>query len=239
MKRRVFGERRVTSAAAIAPEARGRSRLTSPSVETLDLYLQNLASAEAIPGGGSAAALVASAGAALVGMVARICERNPKYAEYASTSREAVAASDELRRRLLAARERDERAFGAVVAAQDLPKETAEQRALRGVALETALQRAAEEPLETAALALDVVRLSERVAQIPNKNLASDVGCAAEFGAAALAACGYNVRVNHRYMRDERAIAHQAETFERYEGAAAEALSRVRAAVGTALRRSL
>ena len=33
--------------------------------------------------------------------------------------------------------------------------------------------------------------------------LASDVGCAAELASAALAACAYNVRVNHRYMHDE------------------------------------
>jgi formiminotetrahydrofolate cyclodeaminase len=204
-------------------------------VENLDLYLRNLASADPVPGGGSAAAIVASVGAALVGMVARICERNPKYADRADALQQIVAESDGLRQRLETARERDERAFGQVVAAQALPKDNPAESAARRAALETALHAAAKEPLDGAELALDVVRLAERVLQIPNKNLASDAGCAAEFGAAALAACAYNVRVNHRYMRDASAIADQAAILARYESDAASALAQVRTAVATAL----
>jgi methenyltetrahydrofolate cyclohydrolase len=206
-------------------------------VETLDLYLHNLASSEPVPGGGSAAAIVASIGAALVAMVARICERNRKYAEHAGTLQQIVDESDALRQRLATARERDERAFGRVVAAQALARETPEQTAARREALETALRAAAQEPLDTAALALDVIHLADRLLQIPNKNLASDVGCAAEFGAASLAACAYNVRVNHRYMRDEAAIAEQAAKLAQYESEAANAVGRVRSAVATALAR--
>jgi formiminotetrahydrofolate cyclodeaminase len=206
-------------------------------VETLDAYLQNLGSAEPVPGGGSASAIVASMGAALVGMVARICERNPKYAAAVELSRQAVAESDGLRRRLEVARASDERAFAQVVAAQALPKATPEQKAARQGALEAALRKAAQEPLDTAALALDVVRLADRILQIPNKNLASDVGCAAEFGAAALAGCAYNVRVNHRFMRDEATIAGQAAKLVRYESEASVVLARVRGAVSAALAR--
>ncbi len=206
-------------------------------METIDLYLHNLASAEPVPGGGSAAAIVASIGAALVAMVARICERNPSYAEHAGALRQIVADGDGLRLRLATARDRDERAFGRVVAAQALPKETPEQTTARREALETALHAAAQEPLETAALALDVVRLADRLLQIPNRNLASDVGCAAEFGAAALAACALNVRVNHRFMRDESAIADQASKLVRYESDGDNAVGRVRAAVAAALAR--
>ena len=82
------------------------------------------------------------------------------------------------------------------------------------------------------------MRLAERVQRIPNRNLASDVGCAAEFGVAALTACAYNVRVNHRYMRDESAIATQAEQLAGYESEATEILARVRAAVAAAIARS-
>ncbi len=206
-------------------------------METVDLYLHNLASAEPVPGGGSAAAIVASIGAALVAMVARICERNPKYAEHGGALRKVLADSEGLRLRLATAREQDERAFGRVVAAQALPKDTPEQTTARRDALETALHAAAQVPLETAALALDVVRLADRLLQIPNRNLASDVGCAAEFGAAALAACALNVRVNHRYMRDEAAIANQEAKLAGYESEAADDVGRVRAAVAAALAR--
>jgi formiminotetrahydrofolate cyclodeaminase len=202
-------------------------------VETLELYLDNLASADPVPGGGSAAAIVASIGAELVGMVARICSQNPAYAAHADESHLVVSESEELRRRLECARDDDESAFARVIEAQGLPKDTPERKTARRDALETSLHAAAEAPLGTAALALDVVRLAERVQRIPNRNLASDVGCAAEFGVAALAACAYNVRD----MRDESAIATQAEQLVRYEREATEILARVRPAVAAAIAR--
>ncbi len=206
-------------------------------MESLDAYASQLASEAPVPGGGSAAAVVAGLGAALVAMVARICAANPKYETHAGTAREIVAESDTLRERLAAARERDERAFAAVVTAQRLPKASLEEKAARTTALEAALRAAAEAPLDSAEMALRVLQLADRVLRIPNRNLAGDAGCGAEFAFAALAACAYNVRVNHRYMRDAEAIAAQSDLLERYEGDAETILPRVRAIVGTALAR--
>ena len=204
-------------------------------MESLDEYAARLASDAPVPGGGSAAAVVAALGAALVAMVARICAANPKYEAQADSARDVVAESDALRERLTAARERDERAFAAVVAAQRLPKASPEERSARSVALESALRAAAEAPLDAAEMALRVLQLADRILHIPNRNLAGDAGCGAEFAFAALAACAYNVRVNHRYMHDGEAIAAQSELLERYEDDAAAILARVRAIVGTAL----
>jgi methenyltetrahydrofolate cyclohydrolase len=206
-------------------------------VETLEGYLTNLASSAPVPGGGSAAAIVAATGAALVGMVARICAQNPKYAAHAELTRRVVAATDALRTQFDAARELDERAFAAVIAAQERPRKTAAEKAIRQEALDVALQAAAAEPLKTSALALEVVRLAGEILRVPNKGLASDAGCAAEFGFAALAACAYNVRVNHRFMRDGAVIERQTAELERYENEASELLMRVRRAVGEALTR--
>jgi len=206
-------------------------------VESLDAYASRLASDAPVPGGGSAAAVVAALGAALVAMVARICAANPKYAAQAASARDVAAESDALRERLTAARGRDERAFAAVVAAQRLPKASPEERSARGVALETALRAAAEAPLDAAEMALRVLQLADRILRIPNRNLAGDAGCGAEFAFAALAACAYNVRVNHRYMHDGEAIAGQSERLARFEGDAETILGRVRATVGAALAR--
>jgi formiminotetrahydrofolate cyclodeaminase len=200
-------------------------------VERINGYLERLASAEPVPGGGSAAAIVAAIGAALVGMVARICERSPKYAAHATELHDVVAETDALRQRLDAARRRDEDAFAQVVAAQALPAGSDAAKTARRGALEAALRNAAQAPLDAASLALDVTRLAERTLRVPNKNLASDLGCAAEFGSAALIACAYNVRVNHRYMRDKAAVMQQSAQLAGYEAEAAAALVRVRAAV--------
>jgi formiminotetrahydrofolate cyclodeaminase len=191
-------------------------------VERFDLYLERLASSDAVPGGGSAAAVVAAISAALVAMVGRIGANPPDGL---------VEEADRLRAELDTARKSDEEAYAAVVAAQALPKNNESERAARREAVEGALKRAAQSPLDAAALAVRVLELVERLLQNHMGALVSDVGCAAEFAHAAVIACGYNVRVNHRYMRDEAAIREQAATLFRYEGVAARILERARDAV--------
>jgi formiminotetrahydrofolate cyclodeaminase len=150
-------------------------------------------------------------------MVARISSTNPKYAAQHRLAKELVIQADQLREEFLRARERDEAAFDRVVSASAMPKGTDTEKQARRDALEIALVHAAAEPLASASLALEVLRLAGKALEIPNKNLVSDVGCAAEFAAAALTACAYNVRINHRFMRDVDAIEAQANALERYE----------------------
>jgi formiminotetrahydrofolate cyclodeaminase len=205
-------------------------------VESFERYLNDLASANPTPGGGSAATVVGALGAALVAMVARIDAGNPKYAEHHGSAVRIAEAADRVRAELGNARDRDERAFGRVVNAQSLPRTTDEEKAARARVLETALRDAAEVPLKSCEFCIDVLRLAAQAALIPNRSLASDLGCAAEFGAAALAACAYNVRVNHRYMRDAGAIDAQAKTLVRYENECSTLLNELRRGVGAALR---
>ena len=197
-------------------------------VETLAEYLTQLASEWPTPGGGSAATVVGAAGAALVAMVARISSTNPKYAAHKDLAKELVARADDLRVEFLRAKDRDEAAFDRVVSATALPKETPEEKQIRRDALEISLQHAAAEPLFAAELALETLRLAARALEIPNRNLSSDVGCAAEFAAASLAACAYNVRVNHKFMKDTYAIEAQVHVLERYERESAALLAGIR-----------
>lgn len=204
-------------------------------MESFDRYLNDLASASPTPGGGSAATVVGALGAALVSMVARIDAGNPKYAEHREAAVRIAESADRVRAELGSARDRDERAFARVVNAQSLPRTTDEEKAARARVLESALHDAAEVPLKACELCIDVLRLAAQTAQIPNKSLASDLGCAAEFGAAALAACAYNVRVNHRYMRDAAAIDAQAKILARYESECAALLNGIRRGVADQL----
>jgi formiminotetrahydrofolate cyclodeaminase len=204
-------------------------------VDTIDAYLERLASDAPVPGGGSAAAIVAALGAALVAMVGRLTSGAAKFAAFAPEAEEIVRRADVLRRGLDEARARDERAFSSVVDAQAMAKSTDIERGARTRALQLALTEAADAPLHCAALAGDVIVLAQGMAAAGNTGLASDVGCAAEFGAAAVAACAYNVRVNHRYMRDEAAIERQTRLLETIERDAAGNATTVRDLVNTAL----
>jgi formiminotetrahydrofolate cyclodeaminase len=203
----------------------------------LETYLDRLASDAPVPGGGSAAAIVAALGAALVAMVGRITAGNPKFAEHADGSMEIVRRCDILRQALREARERDERAFGAVVAAQSLPRTDEAQRSARTAALQNALAEAADAPLHCAALSRDAIELAQAIANTGNTGLVSDVGCAVEFGAAAVAACAYNVRVNHLHLRDPATIERQSELLAEIERDANERSAVVRTIVNGALAR--
>jgi formiminotetrahydrofolate cyclodeaminase len=175
--------------------------------------------------------MVAASGAALVAMVARICSANRKYAAFTDLAKDLVSQSDALRAELLLARERDEAAFDRVVAATAMPKGTDEEKRVRRDALEIALAHAAAEPLCAAESSLEVLRLASKALAFKNRNLVSDLGCAAEFAYASLAACGYNVRINHRFMSDEAAIEAQENALARYEREALALLSSIRKTV--------
>jgi len=189
-------------------------------MENLEEYLRRLGSESPTPGGGSAAMFVAATGAALLAMVCRISAANSTFAQQRDLTARLIGFSDSLRHEFLDARARDEAAFDAVVRAQRLPKATETERAERARTLEAALQNAAEIPLQLAARVLAGLEAVRDALAIENAHLVSDVGCAAEFLQAALAGCAYNVRINHKYMKDHAIISAQREELTRIEFAA-------------------
>jgi formiminotetrahydrofolate cyclodeaminase len=191
-----------------------------PSVDTLDRYLEALASAEPTPGGGSAATIVAALGSALVAMVARISAGNPAYADRAAEATALAGEADALRAELLEARTRDERAYARVVGAMALPKNSVAEKSLRTEQVQAALAGAAAEPLHAAELALGVLSLARRAEALGNRNLESDVACASTFARAALAASAANVRVNHAYLKDPELVDAQERALRALEAAA-------------------
>ncbi len=165
-------------------------------------------------------------------MVARIARRNPKNAASTEALDAIVERADSLRAEISDARLRDEEAFAGVIAAQALPKDTEKAKAERRQALDDALARAAEEPLRATALSLQVLELLEKMLEFPIQALSSDVGSAAEFAGAALASCAYNVRINHRFMRDPEIVALQEQALQEREAAARKSVDRVRRQIG-------
>jgi len=161
--------------------------------------------------------VVAAAGCSLAAMVARICAGSRKYEAVRDRALAVAADADELRAHLMRLREQDEAAFSAVVAARgDRP------------AMQAALREAAAVPLDGARAGLRVVELAQAALSLGNAQLVSDAGCAAEFGYAALRACAYNVRINHKYMDDADLIRLQAGELDALERAARSQLEAIR-----------
>ena len=191
---------------------------------SLNEYLTKLASEAPVPGGGSAALVVGATGCSLIGMVARICAGSKKYESVHDLATWLISASDDLRVKMLQLRERDEEAYEAAVAARG-DKE----------AMQRALFDAAAVPLEGVQSALAALQLCVNALELNNANLISDTGCAAEFAYASLIGCAYNVRINHKFMKDEELVAKQRTALEDYESQGAALLSTVREAVDASL----
>ena len=166
-------------------------------------FLEDLASGQPTPGGGSAAAFSAAEAAALTAMVGRVTQGKKKCESVEAEAKEIVAKSEALRQRLTEAIKEDAKAFDELMAAFRLPKETEEEKAARARAIYETSINAAQAPLVTARMALDVLGLADRIAQIGNLNAITDAATAGALSRAAVSAAGANVRVNLANMQDD------------------------------------
>ena len=202
---------------------------------SLDAFTEALASAAATPGGGSAAALSGALAASLVSMVARNTAANPSFAERADTLEAIAAEAESCRQRLVGLVDDDAAAFERVLAAFRLPKETAEEKAVRSREIQASYQAAVEAPQLVSRQALDVLALAGRVAELGNPNAVSDAGVAALLAASALESAGLNVEINLGSIKDESYRAESTRTLQDARGEGARlrdaALATVRAAL--------
>ncbi len=165
-------------------------------------FLEALASADPTPGGGSAAAYSAAAGAALVAMVAKLTIGRKKYIEVQSEMQAVLKQAEELRTQLNSDVDRDAAAYTLVLDAFGMVKDTPEERTLREKQIQAATLQAAQVPLEVARRALAVMNLAEKAVSMGNVNAISDGASGAALARAALTSAGYNIRINARDLHD-------------------------------------
>jgi len=190
--------------------------------ETVGGFLDRLASPTPTPGGGTAAAMSGATGAALVAMAARLTAGKKGFEDVEPRMHEIESAADAARAEFLDLAERDARSFDAVMAAYGLPKETDEDKAARSAAIQEAMVGAANVPLETARLAVDMLALAEEAARTGNPNLLSDAAAAAELLAASCRAAGWNVEINAQSIKDESIAASLRDEAQRLRDRATE-----------------
>lgn len=170
---------------------------------TLTQFSDRLASAEPVPGGGSASAIAGSFAASLLAMVARLSVDRPKYAAYQLTHGRALATGERGRTVLLELADADARAYAGFAAARKLPKETAEEQAARDEATRVAARASSDVPVtvvaECARLLDDVTAMAGR----SNLNAASDLEVAARLASAAARGAAANVFINLPMVGDE------------------------------------
>lgn len=170
---------------------------------TLTEFSDSLASAEPVPGGGSASAIAGSFAGSLLAMVARLSVDRPKYAVFQKTHGRALATGERGRTVLLELADADARAYAGFAAARKMPKETATEIAARDEATRVAARESTEVPLsvvsECSVLLEDVVAMAGR----SNLNASSDLEVAARLSAAAARGAAANVLINLPMVGDE------------------------------------
>ncbi len=169
-------------------------------------FLDQLATKEPVPGGGSVAAVSGAMAAGLISMVCALTIGKKKYAEVEDDMRGLMDRAEALRHELQELAEADVDAFRRLSAAYKLPRETSADVAIRRDAIEQATIVATEVPLQTARAAANVIPLGRPAAEKGNSAAISDVGVAVLLAQAAVRSALLNVEINLHALEDARYV---------------------------------
>lgn len=161
-------------------------------------YLDRLASATPVPGGGAVAGVTLAQANALGAMVVGYAIGKPKFAAHDALHRGALAAFDSGRARAIALAEADARAYARLNELWRLPKD---DPARAGFA--EAVLAAIDAPEATVALAAATVDELAKLCGTTSASLASDLRIALDLASAAALAAQENVRINLPSVSDE------------------------------------
>ena len=170
--------------------------------ESIQHYLDELASAQPTPGGGSASALSGALGAALASMVCRLTPGKAGYEDVQSEIEQIWEQTERLRARFAQLLQEDIMAYGQLAAAYRMPRGSDEERSQRSAAIQERLTAAARVPLAVVESAATVTNLCRRLAEIGNVNVLSDILAATALERAAAEGAAAMVRINLRPMKN-------------------------------------
>lgn len=166
-------------------------------------YLDQLASGDPTPGGGSAAGLTGAMGAALLCMSARFTVGREKYAAFDANAQRVLEEAEILRGQLQGLIEEDAVAYGAYRAAAAMPKDTDEQKAARKAVIQESTKSSAQVPMQIARHCYRLLELAGVLAANCNPYLVSDVVVATHNALAGFHSAVINIRMNLGSLEDQ------------------------------------
>ena len=177
--------------------------MTEIKNQSIQTFLDELASKSATPGGGSAAALMGAQGAALVSMVCNLTIGKPKFAEVEAEMQDVLSKAEALRSQLTGLIQADIDVFNRLMSKYALPKESDDEKAIRSVAIQDVLKDATEIPMQCVHACAEVIRLSKVAAELGNPSAVSDAGAAAMAAYGGLKSSALNVYINAGSLKDK------------------------------------
>lgn len=176
--------------------------MTEIKDKSIEKFLEELASKQATPGGGSAAAVMGAQSAALTSMVCNLTIGKPKYIEVEADMQALLKQSEALRIALTEMIKADVDVFDKLMACYGLAKSTDEEKAARSAQIQAVLKQATVVPLECAKACAEAIKLSHVAAEKGNLGVISDAGVAAMAGYSALKSAALNVYINTGSIKD-------------------------------------
>jgi len=167
-------------------------------------FCNETASDSPAPGGGSVAALMGVLGASLGGMVANLSAGKRGWDDKVQYFSDWAVKAQKLKDELLFLVDEDTNAFNKVMDAFGLPKGSAEEKAAREKAVESATKYAAEIPLKVMETASKSYELLAEMAEKGNPASVSDVGVGAGATRACIDGAALNVRINLGQLKDDK-----------------------------------
>ena len=184
---------------------------------TLKQFLEKTAANEALPGGGSSSALNGAIASALTGMMANLTIGKKNYTDVEGQMRKVVEEMKENRLLFINDIDRDADAYSLVMEAYKLPKETDEQKRLRGEKIQEAMKVASLVPMEVAERGYSMLDTIIETIRKGNKNAVTD-------GMVGLMACRtgvmgalFNVRINLAGINESAFVEGLSEKCDRIE----------------------
>ncbi len=177
--------------------------MTEIKEQSIETFLDELASKQATPGGGSAAAVIGAQSAALTSMVCNLTIGKPKYIEVENDMKALLQQSEALRIELTGMIKADVDVFDKLMSCYGLAKETDQKKTDRSEQIQIVLKEATLVPLECAKACAQAIKLSRVAAEKGNIGVISDAGVAAMAGYSALKSAALNVYINAGSIKDK------------------------------------
>jgi formiminotetrahydrofolate cyclodeaminase len=160
--------------------------------QTIENFLDSVASKSPTPGGGSIAALTGAMASSLVEMVCNLTIGKKNYPDVQDEMIRIAERASELSGKLLDLADRDSEAFEKVMDAY----KTHDKEKIKG-----ALLSAIEIPEKTAEYSENVRELAEIVAELGNSNAHSDATSAEHLAFAAVQSAQENIEINKKALQ--------------------------------------
>ncbi|HBX75175.1 MAG TPA: hypothetical protein DEG55_03400 [Acidaminococcaceae bacterium] len=184
--------------------------------QPVESFIQDLNSTMPMPGGGSAAAICGAMAAALAGMSAHMTTGKKKFAAVEDKMQGIIAATKVLQEEMLDMAQEDADMYTLVLHAYKLPKNTEEEAARRGNAIEEASKAAVVASLKVTGACVRIMKLAYTTVTEGNPMMVTDGSASAFLARACQQVAAYNVRINLRGVQDKTVVKEAEQLLERH-----------------------